>query len=71
MVLTFQTTTAALAMEALCARQGLSGRLIPVPVAVTAGCGMAWCAPVSCRTDLERAAAAARVSVAGVYELLL
>ena len=38
-VLTFSTTTAAMSMEKR------SGRLIPVPREITAGCGLAWKMP--------------------------
>ena len=43
-VVTFRTTTGAMAMERLCREQGVPGRLIPVPRSITAGCGMCWCA---------------------------
>lgn len=41
-VLTFSTTTAAMAMEKACLKQNIPGRLIPVPRQITAGCGLAW-----------------------------
>ena len=46
LIITFHTTTAAMAMESLCTEKGLPGRLIPVPREITAGCGMSWRAPV-------------------------
>ena len=39
-ILTFPTTTDAMAMERYCTSQGIAGRLIPVPSAISAGCGM-------------------------------
>lgn len=45
LIITFHTTTAAIAMESLCTEKGLPGRLIPVPREITAGCGMSWRAP--------------------------
>ena len=42
LVVTFHTTAAAMAMEALCKEQSLPGRLIPTPRELTADCGMAW-----------------------------
>lgn len=42
MVLTFSTTTAAMAMEKRCGENAVPGRLIPVPREITAGCGLAW-----------------------------
>jgi hypothetical protein len=41
-VITFHTTTEAMAMEKHCAQYGIPGRLIPVPREITAGCGLAW-----------------------------
>lgn len=41
-ILTFCTTTDAMAMEEQCAACGIAGRLIPIPREITAGCGLAW-----------------------------
>lgn len=43
LVITFRTTTMAMAMERCCKEQGIPGRLIPVPTSISAGCGLAWC----------------------------
>jgi hypothetical protein len=71
LVVTFHTTTAAMGMELACGTAGLPGRLIPVPREITAGCGMAWCAPPEARADLEAFVAQQAISTAGWYELLL
>ena len=42
LIITFATTTQAMAMESFCARENLPGRLIPVPREITAGCGLSW-----------------------------
>ena len=42
LIITFATTTQAMAMEKFCTQQGLPGRLIPVPREITAGCGLSW-----------------------------
>ena len=42
LVITFPTTTAAMAMEAMCKPE--YGRLIPIPGEISGGCGLAWCA---------------------------
>lgn len=44
LVITFHTTTDAMAMEQLCKANGAEGRLIPVPRVISAGCGLCWCA---------------------------
>ncbi len=41
-IITFSSTTAALAAEQQAKQLGLPGRLIPTPVSVTASCGLAW-----------------------------
>lgn len=45
-VITFHTTAEAIAMERACKTARLSGRMIPVPRELSAGCGLAFCAPV-------------------------
>jgi hypothetical protein len=70
-VVTFQTTAAAMAMEKLCRARGVPGRLIPVPRAISAGCGMCWSAPPESREMLETLVMEARLAVDGLYDLLL
>ncbi len=41
-VLTFRSTTDALALERICKAQGIPGRMIPVPREISADCGLAW-----------------------------
>lgn len=53
LVVTFHTTADAMAMEKACKEQNAPGRIIPVPRAVSAGCGLSWCADLS---DKERIA---------------
>ncbi|MCI9441778.1 MAG: DUF3343 domain-containing protein [Ruminococcus sp.] len=53
LVVTFHTTADAMAMEQACKEQHAPGRLIPVPRAISAGCGLAWCAGPECRETLK------------------
>lgn len=71
LVFTFHTTAAAMAMEALCRERRLPGRLIPVPREITAGCGMAWRAPLESRDMLLQAAAETGVMIDQSYTLML
>lgn len=71
LIVTFHTTTAAMGMEMACTRAGLPGRLIPVPREITAGCGMAWSAPLEARAQLEAFVAEQSINAAGWYELEL
>lgn len=70
-VFTFHTTTQAMYMEQCCKNKGAGGRLIPVPRQISAGCGMAWSAPLSERPALEQLIREREIEVEGVYELLL
>ena len=54
LVITFHTTTEAMAMERACKDARADGRLIPVPKAITAGCGLAWCAALESEDALRR-----------------
>lgn len=71
LILTFPTTTAAMAMESMCAAKALPGRLIPVPREISAGCGMSWRAPKESRHALLTAATQAGIALDGVYEITL
>ena len=42
-VVTFANTTDAMKMEAVCEEKAVTGRMIPVPKVISAGCGLAWC----------------------------
>lgn len=71
LIVTFHTTTAAMAMERVCTAAGLPGRLIPVPREITAGCGMSWKAEPEDRAALEAFVTEKGITVAGWYELML
>ncbi|WP_458397253.1 DUF3343 domain-containing protein [Anaerotignum sp.] len=53
LIITFHTTTEAMAMEKACKETGADGRLIPVPRAISAGCGLAWCAKLESEESLR------------------
>lgn len=42
LIVTFNTTTGAMAMEKACKNGNIPGRLIPVPRQISAGCGLSW-----------------------------
>lgn len=41
-IITFSQTTQAMAMEKKCIEKNIPGRIIPLPVKISAGCGLAW-----------------------------
>ena len=69
-VVTFATTTGAMAMERACRAAGLPGRLIPVPRSITAGCGMCWSAPPEAQAELEDLVVREKLDVDGLYTVL-
>jgi len=70
-IVTFRTTTGAMAMERACKVRGLPGRLIPVPRTITAGCGMCWAAPREARTAVEELVMEQHLDVDGIYAILI
>ncbi|WP_455581475.1 DUF3343 domain-containing protein [Dysosmobacter sp.] len=70
-VVTFATTTAAMEMEAACAKAGVPGRLIPVPRTITAGCGLCWAAPRQARDAVEVLIVEKHLAADGIYAILL
>ena len=52
LVVTFHTTADAMAMEKACKERNVPGRIIPVPRAISAGCGLSWCASLSDREEI-------------------
>lgn len=71
LIITFSSTVQAMAMERSAQKAGLPGRLIPVPTAITAGCGLAYKAPPEARAELEQLMASEGVQAERVVELLL
>ena len=55
LVVTFHTTTQAMAAEKFCLEHNLPGRIIPVPREITAGCGLSWKAAPEDREVLTEA----------------
>ena len=68
-VVSFHTTSGAMAAERLCRREGLEGKLISVPRSVTSDCGIAWSAPPELRPVLEQRFREAGIEAAGFHEL--
>lgn len=70
-IVTFRTTTGAMAMERACKAAGVPGRLIPVPRSITAGCGMCWAAPPAAREAVEELVMKQGLDVDGIYAIIL
>ena len=70
-VFTFHTTTMAMRMEQCAKDSGCQGRLIPVPRQISAGCGMAFCAPAADRIRLETLIQENGIETEGIHDLCL
>lgn len=71
LVITFYTTTAAMAMEHLCKEQKADGRLIPVPGSISADCGLAWCAGNESEDGLLELMVQHNITPQGIYHCLV
>ena len=71
LVITFYTTTDAMAMERLCKEQCADGRLIPVPRVISAGCGLAWCANLSSEAALVALMQEKSITYQGIHHCLV
>ena len=70
-VVTFHTTAEAMALEQLCKKKGIDGRLISAPRQLSADCGIAWCAPVEATDALHAAIAESGLEIDGIHEVML
>lgn len=70
-VITFATTTEAIRMEKCCKQKKMPGRLIPIPTAITAGCGLSWCIYPEEKEQVLSLMKQTGLQPEGVYELAL
>ena len=70
-VITFYTTTDAMAMEQMCKRENADGRLIPVPRTITAGCGLAWCGRPEKESELKEIMQKNEIAWQGIYRCMV
>lgn len=71
LVVTFHTTADAMAMEKACKEQKAPGRLIPVPRAISAGCGLSWCADLTDREVLRQVMESIGVKEEDMHECMV
>ena len=71
LVITFHTTTEAMAMETACKQENAGGRLIPVPRIISAGCGLAWCAALESEAALTGLMRQRNITPQGIYRCLV
>jgi hypothetical protein len=71
LIITFFTTTAAMAMERICKECGADGRIIPVPGSISADCGLAWCAKNESEEMLLALMVHNNITPQGIYHCLV
>ena len=71
LVITFYTTTAAMAMEKICKESGAEGWIIPVPGSISADCGLAWCAQNESEDALLALMVQHHITPQGIYHCLV
>ena len=71
LIITFHTTTDAMAMEQVCKASGAEGRIIPVPPSISAGCGLAWCAKPESESILRTLLETEKISFQEIQECFI
>ena len=71
LVITFYTTTAAMAMEKICKDSSTDGRIIPVPCSISAECGLAWCAKIESENALLALMIQHNIIPQGIYHCMI
>lgn len=71
LIMTFRTTTGAMAMERACGTEKIAGRLIPVPRSITAGCGLCWMTEPDQQEKIETLVIERKLDVDGFYNIIM
>ena len=70
-VVTFKTTTQAMAFEEISKKAALTGRLIPLPREIAAGCGLSWKDNLASRTVIEELISKYNLKYDEIYEIMI
>ena len=70
-VFTFASVSDAMAAEEAARRDGIPGRIIPLPTQIAASCGLSWAASAADRAAVEAGFTQAKVAYEGVHEVSL
>ena len=71
LVVAFEETTNAIEAEQYFQEHEIEGRMIPLPGAISAGCGLAWAAPFKERELIEKQMQEGIIRAEGIYEIFL
>lgn len=67
LVVTFYTTAEAMAMEGICRKKEIPGKLFSAPRDLSADCGIAWKSPVSYQEAVEKAIQETSLEIHGLH----
>ncbi len=71
LIVTFHTTADAMAMEKACKEREVPGRLIPVPRAISAGCGLSWCTDLGERENIKAMMQSVGIEEEDIHECMV
>lgn len=71
LIVTFYTTSAAMAAEKTCKQAGIDGKIIPVPRELSSDCGLSWRTDPQKREQVEALFTAGALEVEGYHLCLL
>lgn len=70
-LLTFYSTSGAIAVERFCKANNIPGRLLPVPREISASCGLCWAVPVEEKNSLAPVEDEFAEDIEGKWQLML
>lgn len=70
-IITFHSTTDAIMFEKYCQNKNIEGRLIPVPRAISASCGLCWSAPENEKERIDIAVSSEMLRISEIYQMML
>lgn len=71
LVISFNKTVDAMAVEEYCLKNNVSGRLIPLPKEISAGCGLAWKCDVSQADEMKKIFSELKIDIDKMTELVI
>ena len=71
LVISFNKTTDAMSVEDYCLKNGVGGRLIPLPKEISAGCGLAWKCELDKKDEITKVLAALNIKCDKMVELVI
>lgn len=68
-LVSFSSTTSAMAMEKFCKANNIEGRMIPLPKEISAGCGIAWISPIEIKETIKQTLIDNKLEFDKTYEM--